>query len=190
MAAARAVASTDMPVGDDGDASFGDLIAGTGPSTEEEAASAPPGFLESVILESGVPAIVVPRSHRLETFGRRVLVAWDGSATAARAMRAALPFLAQADKVHVATWAAHLPAAPYSRVDVSTWLDRHGMRSEIHRRAPAHHVANELASMVARLDADLVVMGCYGHSRMRERMFGGATKAALTTLTVPVLMAH
>jgi nucleotide-binding universal stress UspA family protein len=119
-----------------------------------------------------------------------MLLAWDGSPPSARAMRAALPFMAHAAEVHVATWAAHVPTAPYSGVDASAWLNRHGIASQVHQRGPTHHLANELASMVARLDADLVVMGCYGHSRLRERVFGGATRASLASLPVPVLMAH
>ena len=171
------------------EASYADLLI-VGQQAAEGTGSAPPGFLESVILESGVPAIVVPRSQRLEILGRRMLLAWDGSAASARAVRAALPFLTRADKVHVATWAAHAPTAPYSRIDISTWLDRHGIVAEIHRHPPTRHFVDELASMVTRLETDLVVMGCYGHSRMRERVFGGATRAWLGTLPVPVLMTH
>jgi nucleotide-binding universal stress UspA family protein len=92
--------------------------------------------------------------------------------------------------VHVATWAAHAPTAPYSRIDIATWLDRHGVAPEVHRLAPTHHLADEIAAMVTRLEADLVVMGCYGHSRVRERVFGGATRASLAALPAPVLMAH
>ncbi len=156
----------------------------------DETSGAPAGFVESVILESGVPALVIPCSHGRETIGQRMLLAWDGSPPSARAMRAALPFMAHAAEVHVATWAAHVPTAPYSGVDASAWLNRHGIASQVHQRGPTHHLANELASMVARLDADLVVMGCYGHSRLRERVFGGATRASLASLPVPVLMAH
>lgn len=171
------------------EAAYADLLILGQPPTGE-AGSAPPGLLESAILDSGVPALVVPAAQRLETVGERVLVAWDGSATAARALRAALPFLARAGQVHVATWAAHAPMAPYSRLDVSTWLDRHGIAAAVHQEAPAHRFADALAALLARLDADLVVMGCYGHSRMRERVFGGATRAVLATLPVPALMAH
>ena len=171
------------------EAVYADLLI-LGRPGADEAREAPPGFVESVILESGVPGLVVPHPHRQETIGTRMLLAWDGSAPSARAMRAALPFMAHAAEVHVVTWAAHAPTAPFSHLDASSWLKRHGIGAEIHQRGPTYHVANELASMATRLRADLVVMGCYGHSRLRERMFGGATRGSLANLPVPVLMAH
>ena len=172
------------------EAAYADLLILGQRGDADTVGSAPPGFVESVILESGTPAIVVPPGHGQETLGERVLVAWNGSAQAARAMRAALPFMEHAGQVHVVSWAAHSPAAPYSRVDIAAWLQRHGIAAKVQCLAPSPHVADELVALTARLEADLVVMGCYGHTRLRERVFGGVTRSALSTLPTPVLMVH
>ena len=172
------------------EAAYADLLVlgaapGAGPTGH-----APPGFVETVILESGVPAIIVPNRHGPQTIGSRILVAWNGSPPATRALHAALPLMAHAAEVHVASWGDHPPAAPYSRLDASEWLRRHGIASRTHARPPSSRVAEELAALAGDLQADLVVMGCYGHTRLRERMFGGVTRSSLATLPVPLLMAH
>jgi nucleotide-binding universal stress UspA family protein len=172
------------------EAAYADLLVLGATVGADPAGHAPPGFAESVILESGVPAIVVPNRHRPQTIGSRILVAWNGSPPATRALRAALPFMARAAEVHVASWGDHPPTAPYSRLDVGEWLRRHGIACRTHGRPASSRVAVELRAMAADLQTDLVVMGCYGHTRLRERMFGGVTRASLATLPVPLLMAH
>ncbi|MDQ6629738.1 MAG: universal stress protein [Pseudomonadota bacterium] len=172
------------------EAAYADLLVLGQQATADEPGAAPPGFVETVILESGTPAIVVPHPHRQASLGDCVLVAWNGSAPAARAMKAALPLMRNASQVHVATWSRQPAVAPFSRLDVQAWLHRHGIAAQIHRRDPTAHVADELLLVAAELHADLVVMGCYGHSRIREQLFGGVTRASLATLPVPVLMAH
>jgi len=165
------------------------LILGAPPGGDDEGA-APVGFVEAVILESVTPAIVVPYPERQETMGERVVVAWNGSASAARALKAALPLLRKAASVHVAIWGPQPPAAPFSRIDVGIWLRRHGIEAELHSSPSTAHVANELAALASEVRADLIVMGCYGHSRIREQVFGGVTRALLATLPVPILMTH
>lgn len=165
------------------------LVLGTPPGIDDEG-TAPHGFVESVILDSGTPAIVVPYPHRQATFGERVLIAWNGSAAAARAMKAALPILQGADEVHVATWTQPPPVAPLSRLDACAWLQRQGIAARMHRGEPVANVAGALAALAAESGADLVVMGCYGHSRLREQVFGGVTRSTLAKLAVPILMAH
>ena len=143
-----------------------------------------------MILASGTPAIVVPHPHRQETIGERVVVAWNGSIAAARALRAALPLLRDSQSVHVATWGAQPPVAPFSRLDVCAWLRRHDIGAELHAGASGAHVARELAALAGEVRADLVVMGCYGHSRLREQVFGGVTRSVLAPLPAPMLMTH
>ena len=82
------------------------------------------------------------------------------------------------------------PVAPFSRLDACAWLHRHGIAARMHRGAPGANVAGALADLAAESGADLVVMGCYGHSRLREQVFGGVTRSTLAKLVVPVLMAH
>jgi len=172
------------------EAAYADLLVLGVPSAADRMGQAPRGFVESVILESGTPAIVVPDRHRVRSIGQRIVVAWNGSPPATRALHAALPLMALAAEVHVASWGAHPPAAPYSRIDIAEWLRRHGIACRVHRGAPSSRVAEELAALTTDLQADLVVMGCYGHTRLRERMFGGVTRSSLATLPVPLLMAH
>ena len=173
------------------ESAYADLLVLGLPGGLQAAAGGPPaGFVESVILQSGTPALVVPHPQRHETIGECVLVAWNGSAQAARALKAALPLLRGAAQVHVASWARQPLGAPFSGVDARWWLQRHGIDAQLHRRDPAAHVDEALRALASELGADLVVMGCYGHSRIREQVFGGVTRGLLARLPVPVLMAH
>ena len=172
------------------EAAYADLLVLGAPAAADCTGHAPPGFVESVILESGTPAIVVPDRNRVQSIGQRILVAWNGSPPATRALHAALPLMALAAEVHVASWGTHPPIAPYSRLDIAAWLRRHGIACRMHLGAPSSRVAEELAALAVDLQADLVVMGCYGHTRLRERVFGGVTRSSLATLPVPLLMAH
>jgi nucleotide-binding universal stress UspA family protein len=148
-----------------------------------------PGFVEEVLLGSGKPGLVMPAGARPAAIGRRVMVAWNGSPQAARALAAALPFLQRADTVDVVAWAPARVAAP-SGIDVGTFLRRHGVEATVERRAPGRAIAAELAAAAADRGADLIVMGCYGHGRWRERVLGGATRAVLASPTLPTLLAH
>jgi len=132
----------------------------------------------------------VPHPHRQETIGARVVVAWNGSTAAARALRAALPLLRDSESVHIATWGAQAPVAPFSRLDVRSWLRRHDVDAELHAGASAAHVARDLAALARDVGADLVVMGCYGHSRIREQVFGGVTRTLLADPPAPILATH
>ena len=173
------------------EAAYADLLViGRQFPGSQEAGGAPDGFVESVILDSGKPTLVVPAASRAGTFGERVLVAWNESAQAARAVTGALPLLRRAREVHVATWSRQPLAAPFSGIDIGVFLRRHGIESTLHRSPASSHVGEELAALAQTLRADLVVMGCYGHSRMSERVLGGATRSVLTTLPLPLLMAH
>jgi len=172
------------------EAIYADLLVLGPPSGVDDDGAAPHGFVESVILESGTPAIVVPYPDRQETIGERVVVAWNGSVAAARALKTALPIMRTAASVHVATWGVKPAVAPFSRLDVRTWLRRHDVDAELHASSSAAHVANDLVALTTDLRADLIVMGCYGHSRIREEVFGGVTRALLARLPTPILMTH
>ena len=172
------------------EAIYADLLVLGPPSGIDEEGTAPHGFVESVILESGTPAIVVPYPDRQETIADRVVVAWNGSPSAARALKAALPLLRHAASVHVATWGPQPPVAPFSRLDIRAWLQRHDIDAELHASPSAAHVADDLVVLASDVGADLVVMGCYGHSRIREQVFGGVTRALLARLPAPILTTH
>jgi len=145
---------------------------------------------ESVLFESGRPALIVPyvalTPFRLET----VLIAWDGSATAARALGDAMPFLARAKQVEILTVADEPSEAEASGQQMVRHLERHGVAAQFRGLPRADGVASTLLSHAFDAQADLMVMGGYGHSRMREFILGGATREVLETMTLPVLMSH
>lgn len=144
----------------------------------------PSDFVESVIVGSGRPAIVVPFAGDFKTLGSTVLVAWKPTPEAARAVQAALPLLRSARQVHVAGWGD-------DPREIERLLLLHGVDARFHREAEADaHVGELLLSYSADLSADLLVMGCYGHSRTRELVLGGATRQVMQSMTLPVLMSH
>ena len=149
---------------------------------------------ELLALASGRPILAVPYAGQFETVGRRVLIGWNASREATRAVNDAMPLLAAADVVTVLTIDARegpdahgeLPGA-----DISLHLARHGVKATIERTVSAGVPAGEvLLSRAADLGVDLLVIGAYGHSRMRELLLGGATRSILQSMTVPVLMSH
>ena len=145
--------------------------------------------LESVLLHSGRPVLVAP-SGPIASIGRKIVVAWNGKMQAARALGASLPFLAKAEAVTVLT--AIEPHTPGRPGDVVRYLSWHGIRAEA-VEAPAQgpgKVGRILLDHVAQSGADLLVMGAYGHSRLKEMILGGATREVLGHAHLPVLMAH
>ena len=147
---------------------------------------------EGALFESGRPAIVVPYIQKGGLKLDRVLVCWDGSRAAARAIGDAVPFLTRAKNVHVVIVAGdrgksdELPG-----VDVGQHLARHGIKVEVNRVAAADiDVASAILSYAADQSADFLVMGGYGHSRLREFVLGGVTRTILQSMTLPALMSH
>lgn len=167
------------------------LILGQHDPADPPQACLPAGFVESVLVESGRPALVVPYVGIPRTFGKIALVAWKNTRESARALSAALPFLRRCAQVHVASWDEGGDDAREARRHVERYLGLHGIEVTMHRReARPEGVGDALLSLAADTSADLVVMGCYGHSRAREWVLGGASRAILQSMTVPVLMAH
>lgn len=149
---------------------------------------------DSLVLDVGRPVLVVPSSGRCDTIGRRVIVAWNGSREATRAVHDALPVLTKAERVHVIAvnptggMAGHgdIPGA-----DICLHLSRHGVNAVCeHVKSEDLNVGEMLLSRADAEDADLLVMGAYGRSRLRELVLGGATRHMLRNMTVPVLMSH
>ncbi len=147
-----------------------------------------------VALESGRPVLVVPRQAQIATFGRRVVVGWNGSREAVRAVHDALPLLQRAEFVQVVVINPHTSYGEHGAVpgtDICLHLARHG----IHAEAYVGHAENQavgaaLHAQVTAIGADLVVTGAYGHSRFRDLVLGGVTRHLLQHLAVPMLLAH
>lgn len=148
--------------------------------------------VESTLFGSGRPMLVVPYIQKAGLALDRVLVGWDGSRSAARAVGDAIPFLtrAKATEVVIVTGepakSDEIPGA-----DIAHHLARHGAKVEVKQIvATDTDVANTILSHAADSSADLLVMGGYGHSRLREFILGGATRGILGSMTIPTLMSH
>jgi nucleotide-binding universal stress UspA family protein len=146
------------------------------------------------LMTSGRPMLIIPFAGEFEQVGRHILVGWDGSGEAARALNDSIPLLQQAKKVTVLAinprpgigGDGDVPAA-----DIARHLARHDVKAEAaHTVATGISEGDALLSYVADIGADMLVCGLYGHSPLRERAFGGVTRSLLTEMTVPVLMAH
>ena len=173
------------------EAAFADLVVLGQQGRGDAGDGGPPGgFVETVAIEGGRPTLVIPHALASATVGRRVLIAWNASAPAARAVAGALPLLEQADEVHAITWSRSPAVAPFSGLGIKDILSAHGIPLSAHQRDPSGRVGDELMAMASALAVDLIVMGCYGHARATERVLGGATRSALRTMVAPVLMVH
>ena len=185
--------ATDLPVRDfTRHAYYADLLVlGQRDPNDASQADVPHDFIESVVIESGKPALVVPHIGVPGSLGQVALVAWKETRESARAVAAALPLLQRAERVEVATWGDPSSTRPSGPTDVETFLRRHGVRANVsHQGKESPELGEYMLSLVDDVSADLLVMGCYGHSRARELILGGATRTILNSLTVPVLMAH
>jgi len=149
-------------------------------------------MIEGALFESGRPLVVVPYIQKRGLTLERVLACWDGGRTAARAIGDAMPFLERAkavDLVMVAEERKDDDEATGARM--SEHLARHGVKATIKRMAKGDiAIQDVILSYAADSGADFMVMGGYGHSRLREFILGGVTRGILTEMTVPVLMSH
>ena len=122
------------------------------------------------------------------------MIAWDAGREAARAVSDALPLLKRAKAVEVAVFNAERRRREHGEqpgADVSLFLSRHGVKVTVAQQSGADfEVGAQVLSRAADTSADLIVMGAYGHSRVRELVLGGVTRTILESMTVPVLMSH
>jgi nucleotide-binding universal stress UspA family protein len=148
-------------------------------------------IIEGALFGSGRPVLIVPYIQRTGAKLDRVMVCWDGSRNAARAVADAMPLLRRAGAVDVVTIDTVERRNQVAGADIAEHLARHGLKIELKSITDkANDVASTILNHVADSDTDFVVMGGYGHSRLREFMLGGATRGMLRSMTVPTLMAH
>jgi len=151
-------------------------------------------LVADVVLGVGRPVLIIPRGGKPQEIGTRAVIAWNGRREAARAAFDALPLLKQADSVRILTinpddGGGGDGLSPGS--DLAVALSRHGIKPETATSHPADiSVGSDLLSRIADESCDLLVMGCYGRSRLREFIFGGVTREIMQHMTVPVLMSH
>jgi nucleotide-binding universal stress UspA family protein len=150
--------------------------------------------LNGALFESGRPVLLLPKGPVAFPAVRKVMLAWDASVEASKAVRDAIGLMKAADEVHavlidpVPSFEGH---GPEPGADLATYLSRHGISATVHRLPREGKETGELLRRTAAdLGADLIVMGGFGHSRLRQRIFGGTTTSMMKEVTVPVLMAH
>lgn len=150
-------------------------------------------IVESSLFDAGLPVIIVPKRGAFNPPFKRILLAWNESQESLRAIRAAMPLMADADIVNIAIIDPPVHAA--DRADpgsaLSQLLSRHGVHAEVSVLSKTMpRVSDVLTRHADDIEADLLVMGAYGHSRFRESILGGATRNLLQSAEIPVLMAH
>jgi nucleotide-binding universal stress UspA family protein len=175
---------------------YADLLVLGQHNPEDEGAAAgavSPDFVERTVVASGRPALVVPYVGCRRP-GESVAIAWKPTREAARAVTLALPFLRRATRVDVLCWGVDEDqdsGVQGDRLDLDGYLRRHGVGATWHPQGrEPDRIGEMLLSRLADLGTDLLVMGCYGHSRAREWVLGGVSRTMLRSMTVPVFMAH
>lgn len=143
-----------------------------------------------LMFQTGRPVLIVPHGGTLEFPARRAVVAWDGGAASARALHDALPLLAKAEQVVVVS-VGKRASASLDDNDLGAHLARHGLDVELRNVEAADSDAHRVVMKVAAdTGSGLLVMGGYGHTRVRELVLGGMTRDVLSGMTAPVLMSH
>lgn len=166
------------------------LVLGQRAADETRDVDVPADFVSAVLIDSGRPALVVPHITKTPARLGRVLIAWKPTREAARAVTAALPILQQAERVTVAAFDEGEP--PAADTGILGYLRQHGVQAEFKREVASElgDVGDQLLSLAADEQSDLLVMGCYGHGRAREWVLGGASRTVIASMTIPVLMSH
>lgn len=151
-------------------------------------------LVDGALFDSGRPTLAIPAAGASGAIGKRPMLAWDGGAQAARAARDALPFLIAAEHVRVCVAKTYFGMGRHGDepgADVARWLAGHGVAVEVEVvETGSSSVADALADAAKRGGCDLIVMGGFGHSRLRESIFGGVTAALLESPPIPLLLAH
>ena len=149
-------------------------------------------IIEAALFQSGRPVVVVPYIQRTGLTLNRVLLCWDGGRQAARAIADALPFLRRAKAIEVVIVATEpLKSDELPGANIARHLARHDLNVDLKRIVTGEtDVASTILSYAADVSADFIVMGGYGHSRLREFILGGVTRGLLSSMTIPTLLSH
>lgn len=142
-----------------------------------------------VVLKAGKPLLAVPETSRGVRLNGHAMIAWDGSDEAAAALRAAVPLLSLAQRVTIVEIVDGSVTTPAE--EAATYLSRHGICAGIHPKHPnIPNAGREILTLVKIMSADYLVMGGFGHGRLREAIFGGVSRHMLTHSPIPLLMVH
>ncbi len=149
----------------------------------------PMAIVGDLVMHTPCPVLMVPQGCATMTLNGPVMIAWNGSAEAAHAMRLSLPLLRRATSVHLVEVSDDEPGL--STLEACKWLSRHGLMVDVHEwPAKGRRISVALQHAAAELSATYLVMGAYGHSRLRETVLGGVTKELIASANLPLLMVH
>lgn len=174
-------------------ARYSDLVVVSQADPDEPAAGLASDVPEYVMLNCARPVLIVPYAGQFDHVGNNVLIAWDGSMEATRAITNAIPLLKRAKKVTVALFNATSQSDVHGEqpgADMALFLTRHGIKVDVVQKNTRVDIGNAMLSTASDLQSDLIVMGGYGHTRFREVVLGGVTMTILNSMTVPALMSH
>ncbi|QCK84546.1 universal stress protein [Phreatobacter aquaticus] len=148
-------------------------------------------FAEAVLFGSGRPILMVPYIQRARPVLGKVLVAWDGGRASARALGDAMPLLSKAEKVElISVQRAGDTGVELPGFNIARHLARHGINVELQKLVTTMDIANTILSHASDSGADLLVMGGYGHSKLREMVLGGTTRTIMKSMTLPTFFSH
>ena len=149
---------------------------------------------ETALIETGKPVLVIPTGHVPQTLGKSAVIAWNATREAARAAFDAVALLTAAKAEKITIVRVESRTDQLSEImqgsELARTLARHDLNVDVRQVPMRDGVGQTLLNQASELNADLLVMGCYGHSRIREFVFGGATDHVLQNMEIPVLMAH
>lgn len=175
-------------------ARYSDLSVITAPETDAYGAAMVRGFFSTLLFESGRPVLVVPPKHPIELPIRHVVIAWQPTRESTRALHDAMPMLTEATSIDVLVVDPDVSDKDHGTdpgVDISTHLARHGLRvNVVSVPGKGGTVASTILRHAVESNAQLLVAGGYGHSRLREWLLGGTTRELLDTLHLPILFSH
>ncbi|CAN5284305.1 universal stress protein [soil metagenome] len=168
------------------------LVLGQNDPSSVTSSAVPADFAENVMALSGKPALILPYAGLLpRVIGETVVIAWKPAREVARAVSAAMPLLKRAKRVVILSWSSEDERIEGNRLDLNGYLGLHGVKATWQHQGKEPDALGELLlSRACDIGADLLVMGCYGHSRTREWVLGGTSRTVLQSMTLPVLMAH
>ncbi|MDR1310777.1 MAG: universal stress protein [Burkholderiaceae bacterium] len=174
-------------------ARYSDLVIVGLTDSNEKSPSVPPDFPEAVLLHAGRPVLFIPPSCNKEQVGARVLVAWNASKEARRAVTDAIPLLRGAEVVDVAVFNPETEPDMRDEMpnrDFAVYLSRHGVNVNLLQPQQTRDIGRAVLDTARERGADLLVLGGYGHTRFRELLMGGVTRTVLHESDVPILMSH
>ena len=174
-------------------ARFADLLV-LGQNHPEDPHNMSEALADNIVLEAGTPCMIVPHILSRQFAAKRVLVAWNASREAARALKDAIPILRNANTVEVLLVNPSHPGINEENLqlkNVSLFLEQHDIVPQVRIEATDKNKPGDtIIARASEFNADIIVMGAYGHSRLREIVLGGATRKILKQMTIPVFISH